>query len=130
NRRVGAYPRVQPDPPVRAFSLAVVGGGGPVNLVLLGGSKMSPHQTLAVAVRLFAIWLAIYVVRMAPWVYRETLKADDIVASTIVIFLVAAALLFIFLLWFFPRSIARGLLDAKNLSSAEPPSADLWFALG
>jgi len=31
-----AYPRVQPDPPVRAFFLANAGGGGPVNLVLLG----------------------------------------------------------------------------------------------
>ena len=31
-----AIPFVQPDPPVRAFYLASVGGGGPVNLVLLG----------------------------------------------------------------------------------------------
>jgi len=31
-----AIPFVQPDPPVRAFYLANVGGGGPVNLVLLG----------------------------------------------------------------------------------------------
>jgi hypothetical protein len=31
-----AQPRVQPDPPVRAFFLASVGGGGPVNLVSLG----------------------------------------------------------------------------------------------
>src|SRR5207302_8945793 len=30
------YPRVQPDPPARAFYLANVGGGGPVNLVTLG----------------------------------------------------------------------------------------------
>ena len=31
-----AIPFVQPDPPVRVFYLASVGGGGPVNLVLLG----------------------------------------------------------------------------------------------
>ena len=31
-----AYPRVEPDPPVRAFYLANLGGGGPVNLYLLG----------------------------------------------------------------------------------------------
>ena len=30
-----AIPFVQPDPPVRAFYLAIAGGGGPVNLVLL-----------------------------------------------------------------------------------------------
>src|SRR5438046_8530423 len=29
-----AQPRVQPDPPVRAFYLAIASGGGPVNLVL------------------------------------------------------------------------------------------------
>jgi hypothetical protein len=31
-----AQPRVQPNPPVRAFYLATVADGGPVNLVLLG----------------------------------------------------------------------------------------------
>ena len=31
-----AIPFVQPDPPVRAFYVANAGGGGPVNLVLLG----------------------------------------------------------------------------------------------
>jgi hypothetical protein len=30
-----AQPRIQPDPPVLAFYLAIAGGGGPVNLVLL-----------------------------------------------------------------------------------------------
>ena len=34
-----AIPFVQPDPPVRAFYLANAGGGGPVNLVLLGRTK-------------------------------------------------------------------------------------------
>jgi len=28
-----AQPRVQPEPPVRAFYLTIAGGGGPVNLV-------------------------------------------------------------------------------------------------
>jgi len=37
--RVEAWPRVQPDPPVRAFYLASAGGGGPVNLVLLGVTR-------------------------------------------------------------------------------------------
>jgi len=37
-----AQPRVQPDPPVRAFYLANVGGGGPVNLVSLGPIPLAP----------------------------------------------------------------------------------------
>jgi hypothetical protein len=35
-----AEPRVQPDPPVRVPCLAFVGGGGPVNLVSLGGDQV------------------------------------------------------------------------------------------
>ena len=38
---------------------------------------MSPIQTIAVAVRLFAIWLAIYAGRMLPQFYRETVRFDD-----------------------------------------------------
>ncbi len=43
-----AIPFVQPDPPVRAFYLAIAGGGGPVNLVLLGRNfdAASPFATL------------------------------------------------------------------------------------
>jgi hypothetical protein len=36
---------VQPDPPVRSFSLANAGGGGPVNLVLLGVTQ-SPNRAI------------------------------------------------------------------------------------
>jgi len=35
-----AIPFVQPDPPAQAFYLAIAGGGGPVNLVLLGGTSI------------------------------------------------------------------------------------------
>ena len=39
-----AQPRVQPDPPIRAFYLANAGGGGPANLVLLG--HIAPSESL------------------------------------------------------------------------------------
>ncbi len=35
-----AQPRVHPDAPVRAFYLAIVGGGAPVNLVSLGVKQL------------------------------------------------------------------------------------------
>jgi hypothetical protein len=38
-----AQPRVQAHPPVRAFYLANVGGGGPVNLILLGATRRLPR---------------------------------------------------------------------------------------
>src|SRR6266550_5522304 len=39
-----AIPFVQPDAPVCAFYLAIAGGGGPVNLVLLGGMSMPTYR--------------------------------------------------------------------------------------
>ena len=90
---------------------------------------MSPHQTLAVAVRLFAIWLAIYFARMAPAFYRETLRVEDSagsVGAALISILVVALVLF---LWFFPRTVAKGLLDVKSVP-AEPASPDTWFAVG
>jgi hypothetical protein len=53
---------------------------------------MSPIQTIAVAVRLFAIWLAIYAGRMLPQFYRETVSFDDpgmSVASVVIGILIA-----------------------------------------
>lgn len=37
-----AIPFVQPDPPVRAFYLATVGGGGPANLIFLVSRTNQP----------------------------------------------------------------------------------------
>jgi hypothetical protein len=91
---------------------------------------MSPHQTIAVAVRLFAIWLAIYAGRMVPAFYREVSGTDDTGASVAIIVIAVFVLLFVLLLWFFPRTVARGLLDAKSLVPVEPASADTWFAVG
>ena len=60
---------VQRDPPVRAFYLANAGGGGPVNLVLLGGGKESrcqqPLLKVAVSVGLFVIASAVH--RRTAW---------------------------------------------------------------
>lgn len=91
---------------------------------------MSPHQTLAVAVRLFAIWLAIYFARTAPAFYRETLRVDDSAGSVGVILVSTLMVVVVLFLWFFPRTVAKGLLDAKSLPAAEPASPDTWFAVG
>jgi hypothetical protein len=45
NPALNAEPRVQPDPPVRAFYLASAGGGGPVNLVSLGVMQPLARET-------------------------------------------------------------------------------------
>ena len=91
---------------------------------------MSPHQTIAVAVRLFAIWLAIYFARMVPRFYRETLKADDAAGGVGVVVIAAFVVVVVLVLWFFPRTVAKGLLDAKDLTTSETASPDTWFAVG
>jgi len=47
--------------------------------------------------------------------------AAGIAALTIAVILV---------LWFFPQTIAGALLDASRPIAAEPPSPDIWFAMG
>jgi len=91
---------------------------------------MSPHQTIAVAVRLFAVWLAIYAARSAPSFYRESVRTDDPNAGIVIILVLALVAVLVFFLWFFPRTVARNLLDTKSLTPSEPASPDTWFAVG
>jgi hypothetical protein len=91
---------------------------------------MSPHQTIAVAVRLFAVWLVIYVGRTAPSFYREAVRTDDFDARVVILLVAALTVALVLLLWFFPKTVARRLLDSKSLVAGEPVSIDTWFAVG
>ena len=91
---------------------------------------MTPHQTIAVLVRLFAIWLAIYFGRMLPAFYKQMVHTDDsnaTIIAVVIALLIAAAVL---ILWFFPRTIAGALLDSKRPLVAESASPDIWLAVG
>ncbi len=55
---------------------------------------------------------------------------DDSGAVITTLVTAAIAILFILFLWFFPRTVARNLLDVKSPAPAEPASADTWFAVG
>ena len=91
---------------------------------------MTPHQTLTVAVRLFAIWLAFYVTREVIGVHlagRE--RADPFIAPGSTIIFIGTVIV-VLVLWFFPRSVARRLLPGTNDSSAEAAPPDIWFAIG
>ena len=91
---------------------------------------MSPHQTIAVAIRLFAVWLAIYAGRTAPSFYRELVRMNDSAGSAIVIGISLLIVIFILYLWFFPKTVARGLLDSNSAAPVEAASPDTWFAVG
>jgi hypothetical protein len=91
---------------------------------------MSPQQTIAVLVRLFAIWLAIYFGRMLPAFYEQMVEINDpnaTVIAVVVAVLVAVALL---VLWFFPRTIGGALLGSAPPLVTESASPDTWFAIG
>jgi hypothetical protein len=89
---------------------------------------MTPHQVIAVAVRLFAVWLGISVVEAAPVLYLGQYGFQSRPLAAIIAVLVAGVV--IFLLWFFPQALARRLLSPS--AGESPPSAtpDLWLAMG
>lgn len=91
---------------------------------------MSPHQTIALAVRLFAIWFAIHVTRGMLEFYVAGNRNGDPNALPIALTISLLAVLFILFLWFFPLLIARGLLPSAAAEPAPPASPDVWFAVG
>jgi hypothetical protein len=91
---------------------------------------MSPQQIIAIAVRLFAIWLAIYAVSspLSGFVMdaAHTSHANDGVAfAYFAVFGISSLVL-----WFFPFSVARGLLKSADVRSAPSGSPDTWLSIG
>jgi hypothetical protein len=90
---------------------------------------MTPHQVLAVAVRLFAVWLALVVTRevLSSYVFaREGQEAYLPIVTVVGVIAVVVVLI----LWFFPRSIALGLLPSQSDAPAQPSAPETWFAIG
>lgn len=91
---------------------------------------MTPHQVLALGIRLFVIWSALAILREAAAlaIARDLLGDRFMLGFIVGAYLLTAVVLLI--LWFFPKSIARGLLP----NSTEPPtqalSYQMWFTLG
>jgi hypothetical protein len=89
---------------------------------------MSPYQAVAVALRVFAVWLGIYALRT---VFSLALMQQHGTPG----FWVSAAflgltLLFAVALWFFPRSIAGRLFSPEPAKAESSASPDLWLAMG
>ena len=91
---------------------------------------MSPQQAVAVAVRLFGVWLAVYVVRSAPaFVLRARTYADgEAIVFAAVIGLGVIAL--VLALFFFPQLFARGLLAGQKEATLGAHSPREWFDVG
>jgi hypothetical protein len=91
---------------------------------------MSPHQALSVAVRLFVIWLVIYVVRTAPTFVLQAKRYDDEAALFLGIGVLIVILLVLLAMWFFSRTLARIMLPGEGKPASSPLSPDQWFEVG
>ena len=91
---------------------------------------MTPHQALALGVRLFVIWCGLLLVRemLGFFAMPRLLDNTEMLVFAIVGFVIAIVVLVV--LWFFPRSIARGLLPLSKDAPTQTPSYDMWFTLG
>jgi hypothetical protein len=91
---------------------------------------VAPYQIVTIAIRLFAIWLAVYVARAAPAFFMETRRYDDEVALWMAIAIAIVSIALVLVLWFFPRTVARSLLP--DIAVAEPvaTSPDDWLPVG
>ena len=91
---------------------------------------MSPHQIIAVAVRLFAVWLAATALLNIPYYYLNAVGQSS--SDTIWFFwpIVLPLLLIAVALWRFPLTIAGKLLPSPESKSVEEASPDLWLSMG
>jgi len=91
---------------------------------------MSPHQIIAVAVRLFAVWLAVRLVIATPVYYAQVSAQTGTNSSLLVYVVIALPIALLFLLWRFPLTIAGKLLTSTKHEPENSASPDLWLAMG
>ncbi len=91
---------------------------------------MNPHQTLAVTVRLVAIWLFLYATSTMTGSYVEAHKysAPDSLLPILMGF--GFVIIVCGLLWFFPLFVAKRILPASAIDNAQPNVFDSWFSVG
>ena len=99
----------------------------PLNFTVRG-PFVTPHQIVALALRLFAIWMGIQALGYVPWFFQvRGSQSPDYVYVT---FMFALNLVIILALWFFPRMIAWKLVPSDDTRSQPPATADTWLAMG
>ena len=91
---------------------------------------MTPHQTLTVAVRLFAIWLGLYAARVLLSMYLTGRERADEYMGLIATGVSILTIIIVIGLWFFPRTIARKLLPSPSDTPNQAAAPHTWFAVG
>jgi hypothetical protein len=88
---------------------------------------VTPHQIVAVAFRLFAIWLFL---RALSWVPAFFGGSGSHTPYVYLAFLLALSAVIIFALWYFPLTIAGKLIPSRPAQSQPPTTPDTWLAIG
>ena len=91
---------------------------------------MSPHQIIAVMVRLFAVWVTVHLPGQLYSFYFQGTKFDQPQTGLITIGILIVVVALVLGLWFFPLSIARRLLGSSPLENTPPASSNTWLATG
>ena len=91
---------------------------------------MSPHQIIAVAVRLFAIWLVAIVLMNVPYYFLNNSLENE--TDSVFLFVTGGAVLVLIaaVLWRFPLTVSQKLLSSPEAEPARPGEPDLWLAMG
>jgi hypothetical protein len=89
---------------------------------------MTPHQGIAVALRVFAIWLALTTMRsVSGTFFGSRVDHEGLIAAGVIAFLTFMVAL---LLWFFPLTISKKLLSSPAATPAPTETPDTWLAMG
>jgi hypothetical protein len=91
---------------------------------------MSPHQVVAVAARLFAVWLAIHLPGQVYEFVASDTKLNDPTMRLVALCVAVVEVVTILALWLFPYSIARRLLGSSPVEAGPSASADTWVRIG
>ena len=89
---------------------------------------MTPHQIVAVALRLFAILLGLKVLGALPsfFLVHESHAPGYVYA----LFMFALTIALVIASWFFPRTITGKILSHQDGHSQPSATADTWLAMG
>jgi hypothetical protein len=91
---------------------------------------MSPHQTVAVAVRIFTVWLLLYSTSDILSFYFDSEARGHAGALTVAFAALALTCAVGAALWAFPLTVARKLLPPSAAEPAPPATPDAWLAVG
>lgn len=90
---------------------------------------MSPHQILAVAIRVVVLWLFLnFMFVIGSSISNSLQKGSEVSISWA--FVVLVLIVVCYLVWMFPLTIARKILPTESDAAPHPSNLNSWFSLG